>query len=81
MTKSNDAEKEQKEQKSEIQSTSGFNPSAFIKETKEELDKVVWPDRQRLIGESAAVILMVALSAGLISLVDQLFGWISGLVF
>jgi preprotein translocase subunit SecE len=78
VTKSNNAEKEQKP---ETQSASGFNPSAFIKETKEELDKVVWPDRQRLIGESAAVILMVALSAGLISLVDQLFGWISGLVF
>jgi preprotein translocase subunit SecE len=78
VTKSSDAEKEQKP---ETQSAPGFNPSAFVKESKEELDKVVWPDRQRLIGESAAVILMVALSAGLISLVDQLFGWISGLVF
>lgn len=78
MTKSSDTEKEQKQ---ENQANSGFNPANFAKETKEELDKVVWPDRQRLVGESAAVILMVALSAGLISLVDQLFTWLNQLVF
>jgi preprotein translocase subunit SecE len=41
----------------------------------------VWPSRQQLISESAAVILMVSLSASLIYLVDQLFGWISKQVF
>jgi preprotein translocase subunit SecE len=59
----------------------GFKLGAFLKGTKEELGKVVWPSRQQLISESAAVILMVSLSATLIYLVDQLFGWVSKQVF
>ncbi|NMF82141.1 preprotein translocase subunit SecE [Nodosilinea sp. P-1105] len=59
----------------------GFKLGAFLKGTKEELGKVVWPSRQQLISESAAVILMVSLSATLIYLVDQLFGWVSRQVF
>lgn len=60
---------------------SSFNLAAFLQGTKEELAKVVWPSRQQLVSESAAVILMVSLSATLIYLVDQLFGWASGQVF
>ena len=59
----------------------GFNVSGFLKETKDELDKVVWPSRQQLISESLAVILMVILSATLIYLVDNLFTWASKQVF
>lgn len=58
-----------------------FNLVAFLKGTQEELAKVVWPGRQQLISESAAVILMVSLSATLIYLVDKLFGWLSRQVF
>ncbi|MEO1069215.1 MAG: preprotein translocase subunit SecE [Cyanobacteria bacterium J06638_6] len=58
-----------------------FSVGAFLQGTKEELGKVVWPSRQQLISESAAVILMVSLSATLIYLVDRLFGWVSGQVF
>ena len=66
----------------EIQDTaSGFNLTKFFQETKEELSKVVWPSRQQLISESAAVLLMVILSATLIYLVDALFLWISQQVF
>ncbi|WP_448525092.1 preprotein translocase subunit SecE [Parathermosynechococcus lividus] len=61
--------------------SSGFNPTEFFRETKEELNKVVWPDRQRLIGESAAVILIVSLSAVVIYLVDELFRWLAKLIF
>jgi len=60
---------------------SGFNIAKFFQETKEELSKVVWPSRQQLISESAAVLLMVVLSATLISLVDGLFLWLSKQVF
>ncbi len=60
---------------------SGLNPSSFIQETREELDKVVWPSRQQLISESVAVILMVTLSATLIYLVDQFFQWSQVKVF
>jgi preprotein translocase subunit SecE len=59
----------------------GFSVGSFLQGTKEELGKVVWPSRQQLISESAAVILMVSLSATLIYLVDRLFGWVSGQVF
>lgn len=59
----------------------GFSLGEFFKGTKEELSKVVWPSRQQLVSESAAVILMVSLSATLIYLVDQLFGWVSKQVF
>jgi len=58
-----------------------FNPNTFVQETREELDKVVWPSRQQLISESIAVILMVTLSATLIYLVDQLFRWAQVKVF
>ncbi|MFN3680276.1 MAG: preprotein translocase subunit SecE [Thermosynechococcus sp.] len=71
MTKSTEVEKP----------TRGFNLTEFFRETKEELSKVVWPDRQRLIGESAAVILIVSLSAAVIYLVDELFRWLATLIF
>ncbi|URR36008.1 preprotein translocase subunit SecE [Thermosynechococcus sp. HN-54] len=71
MTKSTEGEKP----------TSGFHLTEFFRETKEELSKVVWPDRQRLIGESAAVILIVSLSAAVIYLVDELFRWLATLIF
>ncbi|MEM8809119.1 MAG: preprotein translocase subunit SecE [Cyanobacteria bacterium P01_G01_bin.38] len=59
----------------------GFSAGEFVQGTREELTKVVWPTRQQLFSESAAVILMVSLSAGLIYLVDKLFGWASQQVF
>jgi preprotein translocase subunit SecE len=63
------------------QSKAGFSASAFLQETKAELEKVVWPSRQQLISESLAVVLMVALSTTLIYLVDNFFGWASQQVF
>jgi preprotein translocase subunit SecE len=59
----------------------GMNLGRFLKGTQEELAKVVWPNRQQLISESAAVILMVSLSATTIYFLDKLFGWVSGRVF
>jgi preprotein translocase subunit SecE len=55
--------------------------SDFFKSTKAELEKIVWPSRQQLISESAAVILMVVVSAGLVFLVDKIFVWISSRIF
>jgi preprotein translocase subunit SecE len=63
------------------EASSGFNSVKFFQETKEELSKVVWPSRQQLLSESAAVILMVVASATLIYLVDNFFVWLSGKVF
>ncbi|MEA5471159.1 preprotein translocase subunit SecE [Spirulina sp. 06S082] len=58
-----------------------FNAVKFFQESKEELSKVVWPSRQQLISESAAVVLMVTLVATTIYFVDNLFVWLSGKVF
>lgn len=62
-------------------SSDSFDAGSFVKGTREELSKVVWPSRQQLISESVAVILMVGVSATLIYLVDKLFGWASRQVF
>ena len=62
-------------------SENGLGVAGFLQGIKEELTKVVWPSRQQLISESAAVILMVSLSATLIYLIDKLFGWASRQVF
>jgi preprotein translocase subunit SecE len=81
---SNKAEKSDAVKKQQVdtqESQSGFNISEFLKGTKEELDKVVWPSRQQLISESVAVILMVSLSATVIYLVDKFFSWASQQVF
>lgn len=67
--------------KASDESSESFSVSSFLQGTKEELDKVVWPSRQQLISESLAVILMVTLSATIISLVDKLFSWAAGQVF
>ncbi len=65
----------------ELETTDGFNANTFAQGTREELAKVMWPSRQQLISESAAVILMVSLSATIIYFVDKLFGWASRLIF
>ena len=81
MAKKEAEKKESTREASAKQSTSNTNLVTFLKGTKDELAKVVWPSRQQLISESAAVILMVSLSATLIYLIDQLFGWASRQVF
>lgn len=60
---------------------SGFELLGFLKGSREELAKIVWPSRQQLIGESVTVILMVTLVATTIYLVDNLFVWLSTKVF
>ncbi|EFA70808.1 preprotein translocase subunit SecE [Cylindrospermopsis raciborskii S07] len=73
MTKKNEAEMPE--------SGGGFSFNNFFQGTKEELEKVVWPSRKQLVSESAAVLLMVTLSASLIYLVDGLFAWAAKQVF
>jgi preprotein translocase subunit SecE len=71
----------QRQPKDQASASGSFSASDFAEGTREELAKVIWPTRQQLISESAAVILMVGLSATLIYLVDKLFGWASRQVF
>lgn len=78
MAKKETLEKETSDKK---ETATPFNAREFFKDTKEELSKVVWPSRQQLLSESAAVMLMVALVATLIYLVDKFFAWGAGKVF
>jgi preprotein translocase subunit SecE len=63
------------------ESSNGSGVTNFVNGIKEEFDKVVWPSRKQLVSESAAVLLMVTLSASLIFLVDRLFTWAAQQVF
>jgi preprotein translocase subunit SecE len=65
----------------ESDSQARFNLGTFFKETQVEFSKVVWPSRQQLFSESAAVLLMVVAAATLIYLVDALFRWTALQVF
>lgn len=73
MSKKNEAEIEQ--------AGNGFNIGNFFQGIREEFEKVVWPSRKQLVSESAAVLLMVTLSAFLIFLVDKFFIWAAAVVF
>lgn len=53
----------------------------FLRSTRDELDKVVWPGRQQLISESVAVFAIVVAFAAFIFGIDRLFGWIAQQVF
>lgn len=77
MTKKETLEKDASDKKE----GSSFQVKEFVNETKEELAKVVWPSRQQLLSESAAVMLMVTLVATLIYLIDKFFAWGAGKVF
>ena len=70
-----------KESSDQSSTEKNANLTKFVGETKEELGKVVWPSRQQLLSESAAVLLMVVLVAAVIYLVDNFFSWGSLKVF
>ena len=65
----------------EEQKSNGLDVVQYATDTKTELTKVVWPSRQQLFSESAAVVLMVTLVATVVYVVDNLFIWVSGRVF
>lgn len=79
--KQKETEVEKPEVSDNQEETAKFNLKEFYGETREELGKVVWPSRQQLLSESAAVILMVILVATIIYLVDNFFHWAAGKVF
>ena len=70
-----------KSDKVEPKESESANITEFAQQTKEELGKVVWPSRQQLISESAAVILMVILVSTIIYLIDNFFTWGAAKIF
>ncbi len=78
---------ELKEQPKNLPNTeSGESPdspaiSKIFTESKAEFNKIVWPTRQQLISESAAVLLMIVAVATFVYLIDALFKAIALQVF
>jgi preprotein translocase subunit SecE len=60
---------------------SKFDLVGFFKDSKTELGKVIWPNRQQLVSESLAVVLMVSLSAAVIYGVNGLFVEAAKIIF
>ncbi len=55
-----------------------FNPLTYIKESRVELGKVVWPTRQETIRMSIVVIVILIIVGGYIAGLDALFASIVG---
>ncbi len=62
-------------------SKAGIDVVGFVKDSKDELGKVIWPSRQQLISESLAVVLTVSLSAAVIYGVNNLFAAAAAIIF
>jgi preprotein translocase subunit SecE len=55
--------------------------SSFAKGVKQELKKVIWPNRSELVNNTAVVVAMVAIIGAFIFVADMLLGWgITGLI-
>lgn len=52
------------------------SPAQFVREVRQELQKVTWPSRKELVATTLSVVAMSALAALFFFLVDQLLGWI-----
>ena len=53
----------------------------FLRATYDELNLVVWPNKQQLFSESVAVIIMVSFSAAAIASVSRFYGWAASQIF
>lgn len=56
------------------------SPAQFVREVRQELSKVTWPTRQETLVTTASVFVMATLAAIFFFLIDQLLGWLVGLV-
>lgn len=60
--------------------TQGQQAWAFIKGSRTELRKVVWPTRQETIQTTMVVVMMVVITAFILWGMDSLFMWLVGLL-
>ncbi len=60
--------------------TSGNKATKFIKETKSELKKVIWPGRKELVSFTSVVFVSVIAAAFLIGVVDFVFARMLSLI-
>ena len=57
-----------------------FNPSRFLKEVKQEGQKIVWPTRKETLITTAMVFVMVLIFSLFFLLVDNIIAWFIKLV-
>jgi preprotein translocase subunit SecE len=53
-----------------------ISPALFIRQVRQELDKVTWPTRKELIATTGSVLVMSAAAALFFFLVDQIIAWL-----
>ena len=57
------------------------SPSQFVKQVRQEISKVTWPDRRETGLSTAMVFVMVSVAAVFFLLIDQVFAWMIKLLF
>jgi preprotein translocase subunit SecE len=58
----------------------GGKATKFVKETRSEVKKVIWPNRKELVSFTSVVLVSVLIAALLIFVVDFAFGQVLGLI-
>lgn len=57
------------------------SPSQFMRQVRQEVSKVTWPDSKEATSSTIMVLIMVALAALFFFVVDQVFAWGVKLIF
>ncbi len=52
----------------------------FFKETKAELKKVTWPSKKQLIHNTLIILVFIAVTCAILTLLDLGFSWLAGLI-
>ncbi len=52
------------------------SPAQFVREVRQELAKVTWPDRRELVYTTLSVLAMSGLAALFFFLTDQIIAWV-----
>ena len=56
------------------------NPVQYLKEVKQEAQRVSWPSRKETIASTIAVFIMVALASVFLYFADQVLAWLVSLI-
>jgi preprotein translocase subunit SecE len=81
MTKNEVKEQPKEVSKANSETSDNAGITKFFTESKAEFSKIVWPNRQQLISESASVLLMIVAVATFVYLIDALFKAVALQVF
>jgi preprotein translocase subunit SecE len=52
------------------------SPATFVRQVRQELDKVTWPSRKELIATTISVLAMSVVAAIFFMVVDQIIAWL-----